>query len=131
VVDASGTVVGLITLEDVVAELLGGVADEFKSAPLRPIRLSDGRLRLPGQMRLDQAGPLIGQAWTRERQAGGTGGQADTIGAYVTESLGRVPEPGEEIVIDGTPVEIESVDGGTVTSVIVGERPTPGEDESK
>jgi CBS domain containing-hemolysin-like protein len=130
VVDAGGTMVGLITLEDVVAELLGGVADEFKAAPLRSIRLSDGRLRLPGQMRLDQAAPLIGKAWTRQRQ-GGARMQADTIGAYVTEWLQRVPEPGEEVVIDGTPAEIESVEGGVVTSVIAGERPTPGADETK
>jgi CBS domain containing-hemolysin-like protein len=38
VVDADGAVIGLITLEDVVAELLGGVADEFKLARLRPPR---------------------------------------------------------------------------------------------
>ena len=57
VVDTAGTVVGLITLEDVLGELLGGVADEFKAPQVRPIRLSDGRLRLPGAMRLEQASP--------------------------------------------------------------------------
>jgi putative hemolysin len=129
VVDATGTVAGLITLEDVVAELLGGVADEFKSAPVRPIRLSDGRLRLPGLVRLDQAAPLIGKTWSRQRAAGDAAVQAETVGAYVSEWLGRVPEAGEDIVIDGTPVEIESVDGGAVTSVIVGERPQPFKDE--
>jgi putative hemolysin len=114
VVDARDAVVGLITLEDVVGELLGGVADEFKAAQLRPIRLSDGRLRLPGLMRLDQAAPLIGQPWS---------GRADTVGGHVLERLNRVPEPGEEMVIDDVHVEIEAVDGGAVTSVIVGARP--------
>jgi CBS domain containing-hemolysin-like protein len=47
----------------------------------------------------------------------------------VSEWLGRVPEPGEEIVIDGTPVEIESLDGGAVSSLIVGERPQPFQDQ--
>jgi putative hemolysin len=114
VVDARDAVVGLITLEDVVGELRGGVADEFKAAQLRPIRLSDGRLRLPGLMRLDQAAPLIGQPWS---------GRADTVGGHVLERLNRVPEPGEEMVIDDVHVEIEAVDGGAVTSVIVGARP--------
>jgi putative hemolysin len=114
VVDASDAVVGLITLEDVVGELLGGVADEFKGAQIRPIRLSDGRLRLPGVMRLENAAPLIGRPWS---------GTADTVGGHVLERLRRVPEPGEEAVIDGVPVEIEAVDAGTVASVIVGERP--------
>jgi CBS domain containing-hemolysin-like protein len=115
VLDPADAVVGLITLEDVVGELLGGVADEFKAAQLRPIRLSDGRLRLPGLMRLEQAAPLIGSTWS------GTG---DTIGAFVRERLKREPEPGEEVTIDGVHVEIESVDdAGVVSSVIVGERP--------
>src|SRR5215213_7820183 len=114
VVGQEGEVVGLITLEDVVGELLGGVADEFKSVQVRPIRLSDGRLRLPGSMRLEQAAPLIGKGWR---------GTQETVGAYVAAALGRVPEPGEEIVVQDTPVEIEAVEGGAIASVIVGHRP--------
>jgi CBS domain containing-hemolysin-like protein len=119
VVDAAGAVVGLITLEDVLGELLGGVADEFKVPQLRPIRLSDGRIRLPGLMRLEQAAPLVGGAWR---------GPAETVGAHVAQALQRVPETGEEVVVDGLHVEIEAVDGDAVTSVIVGERPA-GEEE--
>jgi magnesium and cobalt exporter, CNNM family len=114
VVDVSGAVVGLITLEDVVGELLGGVADEFKSVQARPIRLSDGRLRLPGAMRLDQAAPLVGSQWR---------GREGTVGDRVIASLGHAPEPGEEIAFDGLHAEIEAVEGGAVVSVIVGDRP--------
>jgi putative hemolysin len=113
VVDQEGSVVGLITLEDVVAELLGGVADEFKTMQVRPIRLSDGRIRLPGSMRLDQAAALVGDGWR---------GPDETVGARLAAVLGRIPEPGEELVFDGTPVEIEAVEGATIASVIVGER---------
>ena len=120
VVDAAGAVVGLITLEDVVAELLGGVADEFKSMQARPLRLSDGRLRIPGSMRLDQAAPLIGAPWQ---------GADATVASHVTAVLGRLPEPGEEVEIDGAHIEIESVESGTLTSVIVGKR--PGRDEDR
>ena len=122
VVDAAGAVVGLITLEDVLGELLGGVADEFKVPHLRPIRLSDGRIRLPGLMRLEQAAPLVAGAWR---------GPAETVGAHILQALGRVPEPGEEVAVDGLPVEIEAVDAGAVTSVIVGERPAGEEDQSR
>src|SRR5262245_11940096 len=118
VVDANDVVVGLITLEDVVAELLGGVSDEFKSIQARPIRLADGRLRLPGSMRVDQAAPLIGPVWRNVDR---------TIGEQITTVLGRVPEPGEEVEIDGIPVEVEALDGDAITSVIVGERPRPDE----
>jgi magnesium and cobalt exporter, CNNM family len=118
VVDVKGRVVGLITLEDVVAELLGGVADEFKPEQLRPIRLSDGRLRVPGIMRLDQAAQLIGRAW----KSAGT-----TIGAYVVEVLGRVPEPGEQVTIEDVEIEIEAVEADQVGSLIVGPRRQPQE----
>jgi putative hemolysin len=114
VVDGEGVIVGLITLEDVVGELLGGVADEFKPVPLRPIRLSDGRVRLPGSMRLEQAVPLIGKAWR---------GAQETVGGYIAAALGRVPEAGEELVIQDTPIEIEAVEAGAIASVIIGHRP--------
>ena len=119
VVDQQSSVIGLITLEDVVAELLGGVSDEFKSMQIAPIRLSDGRLRLPGSMRLDQAAPLVGNAWR--------GGSDDTVAGHLLTSLGVLPEPGQEFVIDGTPVEVEAVEAGAIASVIVGRR--SGSDE--
>jgi len=119
VVDVSGSVVGLITLEDVVGELLGGVADEFKSVQARPIRLSDGRLRLPGSMRLDQAAPLVGTQWR---------GRDGTVGDRVIASVGHVPESGEEIDVDDLHMEIEAVEGSAVVSVIVGDR--AGHDEN-
>jgi len=114
VVDVNGIIVGLITLEDVVAELLGGVADEFKSVQTRPIRLSDGRLRIPGTMRLAQAAPLVGAAWKDIDRP---------VAEKVTLVLGRTPEPGDELDLHGLHVEVEAVEGTNVASVIVGDRP--------
>jgi CBS domain containing-hemolysin-like protein len=113
VVDVKGVVV-LITLEDVVAELLGGVADEFKTMQAQPIRLSDGRLRIPGSMRLAQAAPLVGSEWKNIDRP---------VGEKVTLVLGRTPEPGDELDLHGLHVEVEGVEGNTVASVIVGDRP--------
>ena len=117
VVDPAGAIAGLITLEDVVGELLGSVADEFKGAQLRAIRLSDGRLRVPGQMRLDQAASLLGREWK---------GTAETVGAHIVDALRRVPESGEPVTVADVDVEIEAVDGNVVTSVILGRPRGPG-----
>jgi len=108
--DDHGQVAGLITLEDVVAELLGGVSDEFKSAQLKAIALPDGRIRLPGAMRVDQAGSVL-YSWPQG---------SDTIASRITAALGRRPEPGERATIDGIDIEIEVVESGTIASVIVG-----------
>lgn len=111
VVDTTDEVVGLITLEDVVTELLGGVADEFKAAESRPLRLPDGRMRLPGSMRVDQAASLAGARWAHT---------SEPLGVYIRRVLKRVPNTGEEIDLDGTHIEIEVVEGSAVMSVIAG-----------
>lgn len=108
--DDDGRISGLITLEDVVGELLGGVSDEFKVAQLRAILLPDGRVRVPGAMRLDQAAPVVG----------GWGGSLETVASHIVKVLGRFPEPGEQVSIDGLDVEIEVVEAGHIGSVIVG-----------
>ena len=74
VVGDGGQVEGLITLEDVVAELIGGVSDEFKGAPARAILLPDGSVRLPGRdaRRSGSAGPrrrLEGRLATRSARS--------------------------------------------------------------
>ena len=73
---------------------------------------------------LASTGPVfvIGGTWP---------GQAETVGGRVVEALKHVPEPGEEIDVDGTHVEVEAVDGGAVTSMIIGQRLAAGGDESK
>jgi magnesium and cobalt exporter, CNNM family len=110
VVGENGVVEGMITLEDVVAELLGGVSDEFKGATARPILLSDGSVRLPGTMRVDQAAQVLGADWR---------GAGDTVGTFITKILGGVPAEGEHVSINGVDIVIEAVEGDVVSSALV------------
>jgi CBS domain containing-hemolysin-like protein len=109
VIDEFGGTEGLVTLEDVLKEMLGEVADEFKVDMPQPERLSDGRVRLPGIMRLDDAMEWTGAPWE---------GEADTVGGYITEVLGRVPDVGERLVIGGVDLEIEQVEHQAIVSVL-------------
>jgi putative hemolysin len=110
VVDNRGMVAGLITLEDIVAELVGGVSDEFKPAPARPILLQDGSVRIPGEMRVDQAAQFLGADWKSP---------TDTVGTFIPRVLGNVPAPGEQLTIEGVDLVIEAVEGDIVSSVLV------------
>lgn len=110
VVGDGGRVEGLITLEDVVAELIGGVSDEFKAAPARAILLPDGGVRVPGEMRVDQAAQVLGADWKSP---------GDTVGTFIPRHLGGVPAPGEQISINGIELVIEAVEEGTVASAVV------------
>ncbi len=105
---------GLITLEDVVAELLGGVSDEFKGAPARAILLADGSVRLPGAMRVDQAAQVLGATGSSP---------GETVGTFVTRALGGVPAPGEQVTVEASNWSIEAVEDDVG---LVGGRPAAG-----
>jgi CBS domain containing-hemolysin-like protein len=110
VVGEGGQIEGMITLEDVVAELIGGVSDEFKGAPARAILLPDGSVRLPGAMRVDQAAQVLGADWKSP---------GDTLGTFVPRALGGVPAPGEQVTIKGVELVIEAVEDDVVSSAVV------------
>jgi putative hemolysin len=110
VVDAGGAVVGMITLEDVLGELLGTVADEFKASRLMPLRLTNGRVRLPGDLPLDQARVWVEGAWPSN---------GETVADLILREAGRLPAAGDELDVAGLHVEIESVESGRIASAIV------------
>src|SRR5688572_25151596 len=90
VVDEFGGTAGLLTLEDVLSELVGDVGDEFKAADPVPEALPDGRVRLPGEMAVDDAGAILRTMWESE---------ATTVGGLVTAALGHLPVAGETVTI--------------------------------
>ncbi len=120
VTDEYGGVAGLVTLEDVLAEVIGEVPDEMKRQQPRPTRLPDGRVRLAGLMRPEDAEPWVGRLWT---------GEADTIGGLVTEALGRLPAAGDRLELAGVPVEVETVRRHAVVSLLATPLPPPAEEE--
>lgn len=119
VVDDFGGTSGIITTEDILSELLGDVADEFKHAGGVPEWLPDGRVRIPGDMLLDEASRWVGVLWE---------GDSDTVGGLVMERLGRVPDGGDTLDIDGVAVEVEAMERHAVTAVLA--RPVSDEPET-
>jgi CBS domain containing-hemolysin-like protein len=109
VVDEFGGTSGLLTLEDVVSELLGSVGDEFKPGDPVPEKLPDGRMRLPGGMAVDDAATLLRTAWDTD---------ASTVGGLVTAALGHLPVAGEVVTIGTHEFEVERVAERALQSVI-------------
>ena len=120
VVDESGGTSGLLTLEDVLSELLGHVGDEFKAAHPSAEPLAGGRTRLPGSMTVDDGATVLDVKWDTD---------AATVGGMVIEALGHLPAPGEVITIGSHEFEVERVAERAVESVIVTElQAEPDED---
>jgi CBS domain containing-hemolysin-like protein len=109
-VDEYGGIEGLVTLEDVLTEVFGDFADEFKRPDREPERLGDGRVRAPGLTRLDDLSELLEVNLS---------GDAATVGGLVLNMLGRMPTVGEKIEVCGVEIEVEAVSKRTVTSVLV------------
>ena len=119
VVDEFGGTAGVVTLQDVLAEFLGEVGDEFKTEEPDAEPIVDGQVRLPGSMRVvDAAAALKAPIET----------DATTVGGYVTEALGRLPVPGDTVTIDGYSFRVERVADRAIESVVA-TRISPPDDE--
>jgi putative hemolysin len=122
VVDEHGGTAGLVTLEDVLSELLGDVGDEFKPGDHHYETLPDGQLRLPGGTSVEDASGLLRTRWDTE---------ATTIGGLVTEYLGHLPVEGEQVTAGTFEFTVESVSGhaiGTVLARRIAEEPREREE---
>jgi len=109
VVDEFGGTSGILTLEDVLSELIGDVGDEFKAGEPVPETLPDGRIRLPGEMAVQDAAVLLECEWETD---------ASTVGGLVTEELGHLPVPGERATLGDYEFEVERVVDRAVESVV-------------
>jgi len=110
VVDDFGGTAGLVTIGDVLSEIFGAMADEFKQDAPAGQRLPDGRIRLPGSMSLTAAAAWTGVWWQ---------GDAYTAGGLVLAVLGRIPIAGDTLDIDGVAVEVERVSRHVIESILI------------
>lgn len=113
------SVVGLVTLGDLLSELLGEASIHYRAGQPKPSRLPDGRVRLPGLMRIDEAEQWIGVALESP---------AETLGGHVMHLLGKVPAAGERLKFGEADVEVGQVNANTIVSLLV--RPAPTAKES-
>jgi putative hemolysin len=121
VVDEFGGTAGLLTLDDVLSEVLGDIGDEFKAGDPVPEVLPDGRTRLPGGMAVDDAAALLRTSWDTD---------ATTIGGMVTAALGHLPLVGETVAIGDYDFAVERVAERAVETVLARRATSrPDEDE--
>ncbi|NCC52292.1 MAG: DUF21 domain-containing protein [Spartobacteria bacterium] len=88
VVDEYGGTAGLVTVEDIIEELVGEIEDEYDVAESAVRRLSDGSSILDARLSVDEANELLGVHVP-------TSDEYDSLGGYVFHALGRIPRAGE------------------------------------
>jgi putative hemolysin len=103
VVDEYGSVQGIVTLEDVLEEIVGEIEDEYDLPDESIERLDDGRVRIDGTFPIDDFNERFGQALPQD--------DYHTVAGFVFGQLGRVAESGDEVVWNGVRFEVVDVQG--------------------
>lgn len=103
VVDEYGGISGLITMEDLVEEIVGNIHDESESDGQKIIEESDGVYVVPGSLELSAIEEKLGGALVSDTEC-------TTIAGAVVELFGRLPSPGEKIEHQGIQIEVLDAD---------------------
>ena len=110
VVDEHGSTAGIITMEDLIEELVGEIYDETDRDVLGVRRDDDGSLHLPGQFPLHDL-PDLGMPAVET-------GAYTTIAGLILDRLGRIPEePGDRVAVDGWTLEVTAIARHAITAV--------------
>jgi putative hemolysin len=120
VVDEYGGTAGLVTIEDLIEEIVGEIADEFDVEEEPIHRVSDSEAILDARVSIDALQELFGMQVEE--------GDFDTVGGFVFNHLGKMPSVGEEIRVDGLVVRVLSVSGRRIKRLrVIKEEPPPPE----
>jgi CBS domain containing-hemolysin-like protein len=112
VVDEYGSTAGLLTLEDLLEQLVGDIADEHEGDEDRDVEsLGDGRYRVDASLPIENLEELLGTTLPHERW--------NTVGGLMFGLLGAIPKEGQHVDIDTLRFTAEKVLGRRVTTVLV------------
>jgi CBS domain containing-hemolysin-like protein len=109
VIDEHGGTAGLVTMEDLLEEIVGEITDEYDADEPGVERLPGGALRVPGRTPIDEVNELLGTDLPQE--------EWDTVGGLVFNALGHVPTEGECARVSGLEFCAERMQGRRIVSV--------------
>ena len=127
VLDEYGGTAGLVTIEDLLEEIVGEIQDEYDEEEPLIVKLSDDEARIDGRADVDDLGELFDTDLGLE-----DGDEYDTVGGLIYHRIGGVPKPGDQVVVDGLTLTVETTDGRRVGKVLaVRERSENGPEDDE
>jgi putative hemolysin len=114
VVDDYGGTAGIVTLEDLVEELIGDIRDEYDTEQGQATTLRGGEVEVDGLLNLDEFAEQTGITLPE--------GPYETAAGYVLAALGDLPEPGDCVQVDGHSITVTELDGRRIARLRVAPR---------
>jgi len=114
VLDEYGGTAGLVTIEDLLEEIVGEIQDEYDTEEPMVVRLSDEEARVDGRASIDELSELFDSNIEFEDED-----EYDTVGGLIYHRIGGIPSPGDRVELDGLTLTVESTDGRRVGKVLV------------
>ena len=110
VVDEYGGIAGLVTMEDIVEEIVGEIQDEYdQSEELPYVQVGEGEYIFQGRIDLKDFNELLACELPMD--------EAETLGGYIYSEMGRVPSNGDQMRVDGVQLTVEQVSGRRIRKV--------------
>ena len=119
VTDEYGSVVGLVTLEDLLEELVGEIADEYDTEEPEVEVVSEDVFRVDGKLAIDELNEILDAELPDE--------EWDTIGGLVLGLLGEIPDEGQDVTFQNLRFTAERVNGRRISKVLITRQPEPEE----
>jgi CBS domain containing-hemolysin-like protein len=115
VLDEYGGTAGLVTIEDLLEEIVGEIQDEYDVEEPLVVKISDDEARIDGRLDVDEMLELfdLGDVHLEDDE------EYDTVGGLLYHRVGGVPAPGDTIEVEGLRLTVESTDGRRVGKVLV------------
>jgi CBS domain containing-hemolysin-like protein len=118
VLDEYGGTAGLVTIEDLLEEIVGEIQDEYDVEEPMVVRISEHEARIDGRADVDELRELFDIELELEDEE-----EYDTVGGLMYHRVGGVPSPGDKVEVDGLTLTVETTDGRRVGKVLVVRRP--------
>jgi putative hemolysin len=118
VLDEYGGTAGLVTIEDLLEEIVGEIQDEYDVEEPLVVKLSDSQARVDGRADVDALAETFDMDLELEDEE-----EYDTVGGLVYHRVGGVPSPGDRVELPGLTLTVESTDGRRVGKVLVTRHP--------
>src|SRR5215469_5063260 len=111
VADEYGGTAGIVTLEDLVEELIGDITDEYDTAQAAATKLPRGEVEVDGLLNLDEFAEQTGIELPE--------GPYETVAGYVLSALGKVPSAGDSVKVPGYTITVTEMDGRRIARLRV------------